>query len=356
MAASRADRIYSNLKNEFLRFNDLTPATNPMPFWTLFSVYALVQVSLLLIANLLPASMPWAVNFFEAAYLAVNAFLIIPASALFLRRYSDIGLVQNAISRLSDFQKRNLMGARLLRAAVTVFLVGAILLFAWVNSGLTALALLVLAAFPSASQKLEQPKTAVMQPAPTLSVLRPPSLSSSPPTAPKAIHPNVTAAFRSDLHEPSKQLVSRIGFWLSLVLALVTFLLALFPSALSDLEAPRFQITAQESVSPAPEASATSEPISESQTVSAVVQTSSDSALAVDADVYADTDTGDDYNDSVVVVALSPDEPTDIDLLDPRFRYCTHAIAAGYGPYYAGVDPEYSWYFDRDGDGIVCER
>ena len=40
---------------------------------------------------------------------------------------------------------------------------------------------------------------------------------------------------------------------------------------------------------------------------------------------------------------------------DPRFRYCTEAKAAGYGPYFRGTDPEYSWYTDRDGDGIVCE-
>lgn len=41
--------------------------------------------------------------------------------------------------------------------------------------------------------------------------------------------------------------------------------------------------------------------------------------------------------------------------LDPRFSTCTEAIAHGYGPYYAGRDPEYYWYEDRDHDGIVCE-
>ena len=41
--------------------------------------------------------------------------------------------------------------------------------------------------------------------------------------------------------------------------------------------------------------------------------------------------------------------------LDPRFGTCGDAIAAGYGPYVRGVDPEYDWYIDRDGDGIVCE-
>lgn len=41
---------------------------------------------------------------------------------------------------------------------------------------------------------------------------------------------------------------------------------------------------------------------------------------------------------------------------DPRFRTCGEANDAGYGPYTKGVDPEYDWYQDRDGDGIVCER
>lgn len=42
--------------------------------------------------------------------------------------------------------------------------------------------------------------------------------------------------------------------------------------------------------------------------------------------------------------------------LDPRFGTCRAAIAAGYGPYVRGRDPEYAWYRDADSDGIVCER
>lgn len=40
---------------------------------------------------------------------------------------------------------------------------------------------------------------------------------------------------------------------------------------------------------------------------------------------------------------------------DPRFGTCTEAKRHGYGPYRRGVDPEYAWYIDRDGDGVVCE-
>ena len=41
--------------------------------------------------------------------------------------------------------------------------------------------------------------------------------------------------------------------------------------------------------------------------------------------------------------------------LDPRFDYCYEVVAAGYGPYFSGRDPEYAWYRDTDGDGAVCE-
>lgn len=40
---------------------------------------------------------------------------------------------------------------------------------------------------------------------------------------------------------------------------------------------------------------------------------------------------------------------------DPRFSTCTEAKAHGYGPYRRGVDREYHWYRDADGDGWVCE-
>lgn len=41
--------------------------------------------------------------------------------------------------------------------------------------------------------------------------------------------------------------------------------------------------------------------------------------------------------------------------LDPQYKYCYEAKAAGYGPYYQGKDPEYYWYTDGDNDGVVCE-
>ena len=41
---------------------------------------------------------------------------------------------------------------------------------------------------------------------------------------------------------------------------------------------------------------------------------------------------------------------------DVRYPTCAAANRAGLGPYVRGADPEYDWYRDRDGDGIVCER
>jgi len=41
---------------------------------------------------------------------------------------------------------------------------------------------------------------------------------------------------------------------------------------------------------------------------------------------------------------------------DPQFGTCREANDNGYGNYQQGVDPEYSWYQDRDHDGWVCEQ
>jgi Excalibur calcium-binding domain len=40
---------------------------------------------------------------------------------------------------------------------------------------------------------------------------------------------------------------------------------------------------------------------------------------------------------------------------DRRYRSCSEVKAAWRGPYRSGADPEYTWYPDTDGDGIVCD-
>lgn len=49
-----------------------------------------------------------------------------------------------------------------------------------------------------------------------------------------------------------------------------------------------------------------------------------------------------------------PDEGADR-AVDARMPTCADAVAAGLGPYVSGRDPEYDWYRDADGDGVVCE-
>jgi hypothetical protein len=42
--------------------------------------------------------------------------------------------------------------------------------------------------------------------------------------------------------------------------------------------------------------------------------------------------------------------------LDTRYGTCTELLKhPNHAPYRRGVDPEYAWYQDRDGDGLVCE-
>lgn len=48
-------------------------------------------------------------------------------------------------------------------------------------------------------------------------------------------------------------------------------------------------------------------------------------------------------------------EPAGSGGTDPRYRTCGEANEHGYGPYRRGRDPEYGWYTDADGDGLVCE-
>src|SRR5699024_4130999 len=55
-------------------------------------------------------------------------------------------------------------------------------------------------------------------------------------------------------------------------------------------------------------------------------------------------------------VPPAPVAPVEAAGTDPQFPNCKQAIAAGYGNYIQGVNPEYNWYRDGDGDGINCEH
>lgn len=355
MSSNRSDRIYSNLRNEFLRFNDLKPSSKPLPFWILFLAFSAALLVPLIISNLLPESADLAVRIFAATYLAFSAFLLIPGTALFLRRYADLSIFQTLLQRFADFQRRNLIGARVAKIAGWLLLGSIVLFAAWVNAGITALALIILAAFPTSSAPLEQPKSKVMPSAPTLPMLNQPIQPVPPLTPATFVAPNPTAAYRAELVSPSKELTSRAGFWVSLAFALIAFFMVMFPNVMNYFEAPIPLDGLEETVSPSPSTlpeempetptpAATSPPVT--QPTETLVPAGADNSGGAASD-----DAG------VAVLPLNSEEDgLDVDLLDPRFRYCTHAIGAGYGPYYAGIDPEYEWYFDRDGDGIVCER
>lgn len=56
-------------------------------------------------------------------------------------------------------------------------------------------------------------------------------------------------------------------------------------------------------------------------------------------------------------VAVEPTQQPDVTeaATDRRYATCKEARSHGLGPYTKGTDPEYDWYRDADGDGIVCE-
>ena len=366
MSGRRSDRLLSNLKNEFLRFNDLSPSSAPYPFWTLAGAFLAVLLTAEILGTWGSAQFDLVGKLLLSLGDAAAAFLAIPFAALLLRRYSDIGLVRSLRARFESFNERNLIGARL--AAILFWLVFGIALVAAysLNNVVTTVSLLLFAAMPSAPDSILPPKAEILPQRPVRPSL--PSLAgglNSSPTGisfPNFIPPTSAALIRAELIKPSKTLLSRVGFWIAVVLALSSLLLTWFPSAIENLRGPGgtgvqtvvtdiLEPTETEELSPTAPAS----PITASPSVSPSSTT----------DVTAE-DSGDisDEHDESVVPAPAPapapapvsDYDSDEDLLDPRFRYCTHAIAAGYGPYYYGIDPEYAWYNDRDRDGIVCER
>lgn len=373
MGTSRGDRFVSNVKNEFLRFNDLKPGTSPIAYWSLLLTYAIGLLVLLLLNNLVPTNFGLISELPGALFLAALAFLLIPASALALRRISETHFAQRLLDRISNFQTRNLLGAKLIRALAWILL--GLLVFVclvWINPWLTLAAILILTAIPAAGAKVDLPRATLPNQPPTPpsgpSAQRPPSLptlnnsavAAAPPQTLGA--PTAQARLRAGLPKPSKPLFSRVGFWLSVALALLIVLFYLFPSMAQRIDIPTLDFEPTATVSESPAAAPTETPPASPEPTPSETPTPSASPTAtptetppLDASVSGSVDTQSDDDDLVVVPAPGVDE-SDADLLDPRFRFCTHAIAAGYGPYVYGVDPEYAWYNDRDRDGIVCER
>lgn len=356
MSGGRSDRLFSNLKNEFLRFNDLKPGSAPFPFWTLIGAYCLVLLILEIVGQWASIQSDMVGRVIFTLGDATAAFLVIPTAALFLRRYSDTGVIRSLMDRLLAFQKRNLIPARVVSAFL--WLVGVIILLAsWALNRFLAMAvLLLLAAIPSVNKSTLAPKSEVVPNRPSLPSLTTVNGSSSPPgksatisPAENFIPPSSAARLRAQLVKPSKSLLSRVGFWLSLVMVGLSILGAWLPSTFENLRVeetvPVGSATTTGDLKPYP--SPNPPPSTASATPKMADSSNSSGATSGDKSTH---------DDGGVMPAPSTEITLIEEQLDPRFRYCTHAIAAGYGPYYYGIDPEYSWYNDRDGDGIVCER
>jgi hypothetical protein len=339
--------------NEFLRFNDLKPSSSPEAWW--LSVAALIAITFVAISFqwLFDQFLPDASFAIEQLSKALLAFFIIPVASAFLRRLSDTKLLSPMFNVWFGLRKGSLGSrAAFWGLGVAIASLAAYLVFVlpfWGLSGLLILALLP----ESGSAKGHVPTTAhanIKLP-PTLGAT-PPTLGGPPPAAPSS--PQSTPSFtRSQaMPEPSKKLLTRVGFWLSIALALLTLLAPLQQDVqrfVEEIQTPAVTEEPQETQDPSP--SPTQSPTA-SPTASPVTSSPATDSAGVGVGAGAGVGNGDD--DSLIVVPVEQDP--DVSSLDPRFRYCTHAIASGYGPYVYGVDPEYDWYNDRDGDGIVCER
>lgn len=343
--------------NEFFRFNDLRPGTSRRPFWFFVSCLAFLWLLLFLTRWALTQQELDIAESVLQLTLATAAFFAIPISALFIRRLSDAQGLSPLVVSLLALRNNGALGTIAL-SAIGAF-VALALLFVWNSAPLiTLIVLTVLALLPSQiSGQPKLPRTnspSQFAPPPKLGV--PPTgfnpSSQAPPPGPATKNINVSNG--NNPPEPSKKLAQRAGFWISVLL----FLLVLFApfqdkvresvSELFDSPSPEPTPLVIETETPVPTESPTVSPLTSSEPIEEPVDSQSD-------DVSGGVAVSDDDDDSLIVVPLNGDD-ADVSNLDPRFRYCTHAIGAGYGPYYYGIDPEYAWYNDRDRDGIVCER
>jgi len=342
------NRFLRTSSNEFFRFNDLKPGTSPRSWW--YSVIWLVFILLLVaVIERVPGMLSGQLSLAsEVIANSVILFLVIPVSSLYLRRLSDSTLLKPVFNVWFSMRASSTGGA------VAFWLLGlaiaAIVIFIWNFLPFwVSLFLLGLTLFPGQGIA-KQPASALR----VSSVLpAPPSLSSTTipsPPLPPSLNKQQQFAPR-ELVEPSKRLFQRGGFWLSVLLALTAFLLPFQDEIEKILDQPQV-VDVEETPTPTPTVTVT-----ETQTPTPSAQPSESPSAVVDQPgIQGDLSGGSStQDDGVVVIVPGSDEEVERDL-DPRFKYCTHAIASGYGPYYYGIDPEYSWYNDRDRDGIVCER
>lgn len=321
-------KVLSRAKGEFLRFSDFRGRSNQQEFWSLSLVYYANIVLLLLLGTYLQSN---PVNY---TFQALLIFLQVPFAAVVIRRLQDISQVRYLIDKIATRGRvmgiTQRIGNTILVIAVTALWLGLVPKF-----GLFFYLFLALVGVPASDTMNRGALTA-----------KPSGLSapSPPPPLPGASSIqmqtfSVPKFRRNDLIKtPKKRLSHRFLFWFSLLAALIFLLIALFPGLMNrtiqGFEFPNLRSSVSQTPTPIP------------------TESTSPTPSATPTDEFADNPTGSVGTD---VDSDSPDAGVVVGL-DPRFQYCTHAIAAGYGPYTYGVDPEYAWYRDRDGDGVVCER
>jgi hypothetical protein len=355
----RINSFIGSSTNEFLRFNDLKPGTSRQPFWFFAAWLVFIWALLALIRWLIEVVNPQWNQFGTAITGAVFAFFIIPTSALLIRRLSHVMGLGSIVTAILQLDRHGTWGK--LGVYVIGLFFALLFAFVWSVAPLVTLAVLALAALvPGRTHAIPRPELSLNSPSgyakpPTLSA--PPMTPSAatqfpPPRGPFAVP--VPLVFFSAQPSPSKALLKRFGFWLSVLLFLLALLIPFQDQAQTFID-DTFQNTNTVPV-PLILETTTSPPVVTPTESPTTIPTTSDSVpepVATDS-VGLDVTTGvDDDDGGIVAVIPAADDENN---LDPRFRYCTHAIGSGYGPYYAGIDPEYAWYTDRDRDGIVCER
>lgn len=351
---TKLDVFYGLVQSEFLRYSDLRGRSRPSGFWSLagsFAAYVffLLAIDSLVLVQVLSGEILGVVFWVLAAPLVLT---LVPLISAWFRRANDTQPVRRFDAWINNFSSNSRISQRVIQVVVVVVL--ALIAAALALNFMPALVatLLIIAALPSDAVVQRKGPNASRS---TTALLPPPPPSSTfSPSAPPVFAP-VTASyppsFAGTNQSPSKDLKKRVWFWISVLVALLLVLLALFPTLFSDIERSFKRVTEPtQSVQP-------------TETPTPIVSPSEGaSSLPSEAPTKGSSSVGGGVGDSeddddMLVVPVTPgDDKDEVAGLDPRFRYCTHAIAAGYGPYYNGVDPEYAWYNDRDGDGAVCER
>lgn len=328
------DKIFQRAKQEFLRFSDIRGRSSQSQFWSYALFIAIVGIFYFLLSQpLLPLLSASLMRFGEAVIVAPLAVLVVPTFTAIVRRISDTIPARRFWASLINFRQRNQVQFVIFRIVILIALLAMFILASVYIPVVLVFAIVVLTLLPSDPVLQRTGPSASMA---TVSRTVPPPAPTSGDY--RIQQQNVTSTVGAIRHShkdaPKKSLLRRVWFWISVLGAVVLLLTIMFPGLFSQVG---------------------------SGSEGHVERTNSDSPSKIRNEPTPSDAASSEPDQEEAVIETSEPQPTfteqvDAANLDPRFKYCTHAIAAGYGPYVNGKDPEYSWYNDRDGDGIVCER